>query len=207
MIKSICFEGGEGSGKGTVIEGLEAYLKSQGKTVIRTREPGGTKISEQIRNVLLDVNNTEMNGNTETLLFAAARAQLIGEFIRPLLEKYRDSDEEVYLILDRYVFTSAIYQGIVRGIGVDRVISVNEIATDLWYPDVTIFLDIDPERGLARIAANADREVNRLDKEALDFHQKVREGYLSLAPRFNFHVVNADQTPDKVLADVIKEAI
>ena len=205
MVKAICFEGGEGSGKGTVIDGLEAYLKASGKKVIRTREPGGTKISEQIRNVIVDVNNTEMNGNTETMLFAAARAQLMGEVIKPIIEKYHDSEEEVYLLLDRYVYSSIVYQGHVRGVDIDRVIGVNEVATDGWYPDMTIYLDIAPERGLARIAANSSRECNRLDKETLDFHHKVRNGYLSLAERFDFHVVNADQAPQDVLRDVIKE--
>jgi dTMP kinase len=202
-MKSIVFEGGEGSGKGTVVDGLEKYLKSNGATVIRTREPGGTKISEAIRGIIVDNNNTDMASETEALLFAASRAQLIRQVIAPTIEQYKN-DDNAYFLIDRYIYSNLVYQGIVRGLGIDNVLAINQMATGGWYPDVAIYLDIAPERGLARIAANPDRECNRLDREALEFHKKVRAGYLSLAERFNLTVIDADATPDVVLERVIQ---
>lgn len=202
---TICFEGGEGSGKGTVIGNLAKYLRNNGHSVLLTREPGGTNIGEQIRNVIVSEKNTEMCTMTEAYLFAAARAQLLNELVRPHLEA-QDVD---FIILDRYVYSSYVYQGMARDDGNYEVVKkINDIATDGWHPDITIYLDIDPARGLQRIADN-NREVNRLDKEKMSFHEKVHNGYLSLVDTYKdtditFLKVNADQTQEEVLADVIK---
>ena len=202
---TICFEGGEGSGKGTVIGNLAKYLRGNGHEVLLTREPGGTNIGEQIRNVIVSEKNTEMCTMTEAYLFAAARAQLLNELVRPHLEA-QDVD---FIILDRYVYSSYVYQGMARDDGNYEVVKkINDIATDGWHPDITIYLDIDPARGLQRIADN-NREVNRLDKEKMSFHEKVHNGYLSLVDAYKdtditFLKVNADQTQEEVLADVIK---
>lgn len=202
---TICFEGGEGSGKGTVIGNLAKYLRGNGHEVLLTREPGGTNIGEQIRNVIVSEKNTEMCTMTEAYLFAAARAQLLNELVRPHLEA-QDVD---FIILDRYVYSSYVYQGMARDDGNYEVVKkINDIATDGWHPDITIYLDIDPARGLQRIADN-NREVNRLDKEKMSFHEKVHNGYLSLVDTYKdtditFLKVNADQTQEEVLADVIK---
>lgn len=197
-MKTICFEGGEGSGKGTAIKALISHLESQGYKVIKTREPGGTPISESVREVIVDEKHTAMSGLTEALLFAACRTQLLKEVIRPAIER----DDADFMIIDRYVYSSYVYQGMARGVGYDKVRAINEIATDGWHPDVVIFLDIDPQKGLDRIAAN-NRETNRLDKESIAFHNKVRAGYLSIADEFGFKVINADQNPEDVVKDII----
>lgn len=198
LAKSICFEGGEGSGKGTVIKSLIERLTKMGYNVISTREPGGTRIGEQIREVILNKANTEMTGLTEAMLFASSRSQIVSEIVLPNL-----SNENTIIILDRYVYSAYVYQGIVRGVGYDTVRKINEIATLGWYPDLAIYLDLDPEVGLKRIASN-NRDTNRLDLENLDFHKSVREGYLKVSNDLkNFKVVNADNTPENVLNDVI----
>ena len=198
----ICIEGGDGSGKGTLIKLLIAYLQSLGKRVLSLREPGGSSISEQIRAVIMDEKNILMDATTEALLFAASRAQLLKEILFPAI----NSREYDYIILDRYVWSSFVYQGYARGENMDDVITVNQVATGGWYPDMSIFLDIDPEVAQSRIAANG-RETNRLDKESIAFHQKVREGYKLVADKFAdkavIHMVNADQTPQEILDEVI----
>ena len=202
---TICFEGGEGSGKGTAIGNLAKRLREQGKNVLLTREPGGTNIGEQIRNVIVSEKNTEMCTMTEAYLFAAARAQLLNELVRPHLAE-QDVD---FIILDRYVYSSYVYQGMAREDGdLETVKQINDIATGGWHPDITIYLDIEPARGLQRIADN-NREVNRLDKEKMSFHEKVHNGYLSLVDTYNgtdivFKKVNADQTQEAVLEDIVK---
>lgn len=202
---SICFEGGEGSGKGTAIGNLAKYLRESGKNVILTREPGGTNIGEQIRNVIVSEKNTEMCTMTEAYLFAAARAQLLNELVRPHLE----AEDVDFIILDRYVYSSYVYQGMARDDGdFETVKKINDIATGGWHPDITIYLDIEPARGLQRIADN-NRETNRLDKEKMSFHEKVHNGYLSLVKTYEgtdtiFKLVNADQTQEAVLEDIIK---
>ena len=201
---TLCFEGGEGSGKGTVIGNLAKYLRDKGHKVLLTREPGGTNIGEQIRNVIVSEKNTEMCTTTEAFLFAAARAQLLNEFVMPHLAA-QDVD---FIILDRYVYSSYVYQGMARDDGnYEMVKQLNDIATDGWHPDITIYLDIEPARGLQRIADN-NRETNRLDKEKMSFHEKVHNGYLSLVDAYDgtdicFKRVNADQKPEDVLSDVV----
>ena len=206
----ITFEGGEGSGKTTIIEKVCEYLESQGKNYILTREPGGTNISEQIREVILNRKNTEMDGLTEAYLYAASRAQHVREKIAPALK------EGKVVLCDRYLDSSIVYQGYVRGYGMDTIKEINReaITVDgrMYLPDLTIYFDLSPEIGLGRIAKNKNREVNRLDLEKMDFHQKVREGYLKQAEKNNdrFAIIDASKSIEEVAEDVltlIKEAL
>ena len=190
----ITFEGGEGSGKSTVLKIVAQRLESEGVRVLTTREPGGTPIAEQIRNVILDKGNTAMDPRTEALLYAASRRQHLVEKIWPAIS------EGKVVLCDRYLDSSLAYQGGARGLGMDEVLSVNLFATEGTYPDLTLLFDIPPEDGLARIAKNASREVNRLDLEKLSFHHDVRRYFLSLAERFpsRFVVIDASASIEEV---------
>lgn len=191
----ISIEGGEGSGKGTLID----FLKKLFPDFVFTREPGGCKIAEQIRNVIVDKENVGMTPITEAMLFAAARNQHLVDKVIPAL-----NDGKV-VVFDRYYDSSLVYQGIARGLGMDVVWEINKVAVGDCIPVLTIYLDIEPEKGLARIMEN-NRETNRLDLESMDFHNKIRNGYLELAKIFpdRIKVVNADQTPEAVLQDVVQ---
>ena len=167
----ITLEGPEGSGKSSAIEIVYKRLLEEGYEIIRTREPGGTPIAEQIRNVILNKENTNMDIRTEALLFAASRRQHLIEKVWPSLK------EGKLVFCDRYLDSSLSYQGHARGLGIEEVLSVNLFATENTFPDLTLLFDIEPEIGLARIAKNDSREVNRLDVEKLEFHKRVREGY------------------------------
>jgi dTMP kinase len=197
----ITFEGGEGSGKSTAIRKIVAELQKEGHQVVLTREPGGTPISEEIRNVILDKKNTEMDPRTEALLYAASRRQHIVQKILPALK------EGKIVISDRYLDSSLAYQGGARGLGIDAVLNMNLFATEGLEPDLTLLFDIQPEEGLARIAANSGREVNRLDVEKLSFHHKVRDAFLSLAKRFpkRYFIIDASKSPDEVYAAALAE--
>ena len=184
----ITIEGTEGSGKTTVAKELAKLLTSNGYEVVHTREPGGTPISESIRNVILDKNNTSMDGRTEALLYAAARRQHLVEKVKPAM------DEGRIVLCDRFVDSSIVYQGYARGIGMDEVREINQFAIEGFMPDLTIFFDIKPEIGLARIAANDSREVNRLDLEGLAFHELVYEGYKKQAKMNPERIVSVDAT-------------
>ena len=188
----ITFEGGEGSGKTTLIEGLVEYLESRNLKVIKTREPGGIKISEDIRNVILDVNNTKMDQITEALLYAASRRQHLVEKVIPYL------NEGYIVICDRFLDSSLAYQGHARGIGIDKVYNINLSATDGILPDLTLFIDVRPEVGLKRISSN-NREQNRLDLEKMSFHEKVYEGYKIILERFKDRVVSVNGEQSKRL--------
>lgn len=167
----IVFEGGEGTGKTTAIESIYDWIKEKGFNCIKTREPGGIKISEEIRQVILNKENTNMDGRTEALLYAAARRQHLIEKVIPALESG-------YIVLcDRFIDSSLAYQGYARGLGIDEVMSINKFAIGEYMPDLSIIFDLDPKIGLERISRNNEREVNRLDLEKLDFHERVREGY------------------------------
>ncbi len=194
----ITFEGGEGAGKSTAIKKVVEKLENEGYQIVLTREPGGTPISEEIRNIILDKKNTEMDERTEALLYAASRRQHIVEKIIPSLK------EGKIVLCDRFLDSSLAYQGHARGIGIDKVLEMNLFATEGLEPDLTFFFDLDPEKGLERIAANSSREVNRLDVEKLSFHKKVREGFLMLAKRFEhrFVVIDASKDKDSVFQDV-----
>ena len=198
MNRFITFEGGEGCGKSTVLKAIKERLESEGVSVVLTREPGGTPIAEQIRNVILDKGNTAMDGRTEALLYAASRRQHLVEKIWPALQEGKT------VLCDRYLDSSLAYQGGARGLGIDEVLSINLFATEGTYPDLTLLFDLEPEQGLARIAANQNREVNRLDLEKLDFHHQVRNNFLALAKRYpdRYVIIDASQP----LSDVIEDA-
>ena len=188
----ITLEGPEGSGKTTAVETAVKKLEEMGYQIVRTREPGGTPIAEQIRNVILDKANTAMDPRTEALLYAASRRQHLAEKVWPAIK------EGKIVICDRFLDSSLAYQGVARGLGVDEVLNINLFATENTWPDLTLLFDLDPEVGLARINSNPDREVNRLDVEKLDFHKKVRNAFLDLAKRFpdRFVVIDASQPRD-----------
>lgn len=165
-------------------------MSGLGYSVITSREPGGIEIAEQIRSIILDTNNTKMEARTEALLYAAARRQHLVEKIIPSLEQGK------VFICDRFIDSSLVYQGHARGLGIDEVLRINQFAIDRLYPDLTLFLDVIPEEGLRRIHSRKGREINRLDLESLDFHRKVREGYLIVAERFADRIVSIDANRD-----------
>ena len=140
--------------------------------MLTTREPGGVLIGEKIREVILDPNHTQMDAKTELLLYIASRRQHLVEKVLPALEAGK------LVIMDRFIDSSLAYQGFGRGLDIEAIDWLNHFATDGLKPDLTLYFDIEVEEGLARIAANSDREVNRLDLEGLDLHKKVRQGYL-----------------------------
>jgi len=178
----ITFEGPDGAGKTTIINMIAKELDQ----ALLTREPGGIEIAEQIRKVILDKENTAMDPRTEALLYAAARRQHLIEKVKPALQ-----DGKVVLC-DRFVDSSLAYQGYARGLGMDEVYAINQFAIEELSPALTIYFDIEPELGMKRINRNKGREVNRLDLENLDFHHKVREGYLLLLKRFPDRMVRID---------------
>lgn len=186
----ITIEGPDGSGKTTILQMLAENLVNEGYEVVATREPGGIEIAEQIRKVILDPENTAMDPRTEALLYAAARRQHLAEKVKPALE------EGKIVLCDRFVDSSLAYQGYARGLGIDEVYSINEFAIENMMPEMTLYFDIAPEIGLERINKNKGREVNRLDLEKLEFHQKVREGYTILADRFSDRIVKVDASKD-----------
>lgn len=192
----VTLEGGEGSGKSTQLKLLEDYLDKGGYDVIYTREPGGTPISEEIRKILLGGKNVEMSDETEALLFAAARAQHIKEKILPAIVEGKT------VVCDRYVHSSLVYQGYARGLG-EFVEKVNSYALENCMPDVTIFLDITPERAFAR-KGGADAD-DRLEQSGIDFHRRVYDGYVRMAEKFPDHFVrvNADRGIDEVFAEIL----
>lgn len=193
----ISLEGGEGAGKSTVMEAMKLWFEEAGIPFLSTREPGGVCISEKIREIILNKEHLSMDPRTEALLFAAARRQHLIEKVLPALE------ENKVVIFDRYVDSSLVYQGYVRGMGMDEILNLNQFAIEGLFPDLTLYFDLSPEIGLSRINASSEREVNRLDLEALDFHQKVREGYLKLNERFDrFHLINGEQSLENVIEDV-----
>jgi len=198
----VTFEGGEGSGKSTAIKTVSKALSEQGVDYILTREPGGTPISEEIRNVILNKKNTAMDPRTEALLYAASRRQHVVEKILPAMAKGQ------LVLCDRYLDSSLAYQGGARGLGIDNVLNVNMYATEGLMPNLTILFDIDPELGLKRINSNAGREVNRLDLERLEFHKTVRKGFQELVSRFpeRFLVIDASKSQEEV-ARIALEAI
>ena len=190
----ITLEGPEGSGKTTAVEAAVKELEARGYQIIRTREPGGTPIAEQIRNVILDKENTKMDPRTEALLYAASRRQHLVEKVWPVLK------EGKIVICDRYLDSSLAYQGGARGLGIDNILNVNMFATENTFPDLTLLFDITPEEGLKRIAANASREVNRLDLEKLEFHHKVRNTFLELAKKYpeRYVIIDASKSREEV---------
>ncbi|MCQ2776164.1 MAG: dTMP kinase [Bacilli bacterium] len=196
----ITLEGPEGSGKTTAVKGAVEALEKLGYQIVQTREPGGTPIAEQIRNVILDKGNTAMDPRTEALLYAASRRQHLVEKVWPAIK------EGKIVICDRYLDSSLAYQGGARNLGVDNVLNVNLFATENTYPDLTLLFDIDPQIGLERIAKNANREVNRLDLEKIEFHNKVRQTFLDLAKRYpeRYVIIDASKSQEEVKDATLK---
>lgn len=182
----ITMEGPDGSGKSTQIALLKEYLEKEGYDVLITREPGGTVISEAIREIILNKDYTEMFPVTEMLLYASARAQLISEVVGPAL----DSGKAV--ISDRFVDSSLVYQGMARGLGVGNVYEVNCQAIGKYMPDVTFLLDLPADVGIAR--KKDQKELDRMESESLEFHKAVAQGYRSLAERFPERIEKIDAT-------------
>ena len=190
----ITLEGPEGSGKTSAAKLIVSELEKRGYQVLFTREPGGTPIAEQIRNVILDKANTRLDARAEALLYAASRRQHLVEKVLPALK------EGKIVICDRYIDSSLAYQGGARGLGIEEVLNINLFATENKFPDLTLLFDIDPVLGLERIARNKNREVNRLDLEKLDFHNKVRETFLLLSKTYasRYIVIDASQNMEMV---------
>lgn len=196
----ITLEGPEGSGKTTAVNYAVKKLEEMGYQIVRTREPGGTPIAEQIRNVILDKNNTAMDPRAEALLYAASRRQHLVEKVWPAVK------EGKIVICDRYLDSSLAYQGGARGLGVENILNINMFATEGTFPDLTLLFDLDVKVGLARISANANREVNRLDLEKIEFHEKVRKTFLELAERYpeRFVIIDASKSQDEVAENTLK---
>ena len=198
----ITFEGPEGAGKTTVIATLHERLEAAGKQVVLTREPGGIRIAEQIRSIILDNDNTEMDAKTEALLYAAARRQHLIEKVIPAL------NAGAIVLCDRFIDSSLAYQGHARGLGIDEVLLINQFAIENTMPDLTIFFDINPEEGLARIMNNSSREKNRLDKESIAFHEGVYQGYKELLLRYPERIVVTNaRLPEAAVTDNVWKII
>ncbi|WP_220740978.1 dTMP kinase [Leuconostoc miyukkimchii] len=194
----ITFEGPEGAGKTSVLKALISELKPiLGDDLITTREPGGNPISEAIRAILQPEDDNGMDERTEALLYTAARRQHLVEIVLPALKAGK------VVISDRYVDSSLAYQGGGRGLGIDNIWQINQFAIDGLLPDLTIYFDVPPELGLSRVKANRQGKIDRLDKEDLAFHQKVRETYLELQHQSSDRIktIDATQPLDKVVDD------
>ena len=197
----ITFEGPEGAGKSTQITMLTAYLQSHGHHVYSTREPGGTSIGDQIRTVLHDVGNTEMDAVAEILLYSASRAQLVAQVIKPLLAK------GTMVLCDRYADSTFAYQGYGRGLDMSMLQAITKFATQSLVPDLTVYLDLQVKDGLHRkqVANDAgEGELNRMDQQTLDFYHRVRDGYLALAAQDSkrWLIIDAAQDIQKVQQDI-----
>ena len=193
----ISFEGGEGSGKSSVLNVVKDKLIADGYKVVITREPGGVNVSEQIRNVILDVNNA-MSKETEALLYAASRVEHLYSKVIPLLN-------DGYIVLsDRYLDSSLAYQGYARGIGIEKVLEINMFARE-FLPKVTYFFDVRPEVGLARIQGR--EKIDRLDLETMDFHQKVYEGYKEVCKLYPDRVkpIDGERTIEEIVEDIYND--
>ena len=193
----ITFEGPDGSGKTMQVRPTFDFIQSLGYTAFSAREPGGTSIGDQVREILMNMGNTSMKPRTETLLFCAARAQLVEQVLRPHLEK----DEVV--LLDRYADSTLAYQGYGHGNDLDLIRSLLAFATGGLKPDLTLLLDIDAEAGLKR-RQDGGGEWNRLDAYQLAYHRRVRQGYLQMAegePQ-RWRILDASQPPDMVQSSI-----
>lgn len=191
----ITFEGGEGTGKTTIINYISKYLESKGYNVVSTREPGGIDIAEQIRSIILDIKNTKMDYRTEALLYAASRTQHLAEKVIPALK------ENKIVLCDRYLDSSLVYQGIARGLGIENVLKVNMFALE-YMPNITFFIDVKPEICFKRLKDN-NREMDRLDLEKMDFHNMVYEGYKQIAKMYPERIVSIDG--DRLIEDIIED--
>ena len=190
----IAFEGVDGAGKSTQVRLLAEHLEGQGREVLLCREPGGTKLGEELRRILL-VTGGEMDPEVEVLLFMAARAQLCNKVIRPALEAGK------VVISDRFLWSSVVYQGIVGGLGVEEVLSIGRVATRGLLPALTVLVDLDPEDSHSGLD-----EDDRMESRGLDFQRRVREGFLSLAEEFsdNFALIDGGGSVEQVHGRVIE---
>ena len=195
----ITFEGIEGTGKTTQIARLKEYFEAQGREVLLTREPGGSRVGRELRQMLLHVDNADLTPITELFLYLADRAQHVAQVIRPQLEAGR------IVLCDRFADSTIVYQGFGRGLDTAILRQLNEVAVDGVWPDLTIVLDIDPEVGLKRATLrNLDegkaKEEGRFEAEHISFHRRIREGYLTWAAlnRDRVKVADASATPDEV---------
>ena len=198
-------EGIEGAGKSTFLGLLENELAKRGVNFLRTREPGGCALGQQIRPLLLDVSQ-KVSDRAELFLFLADRAQHVADTIRPALERGQ------WVICDRYADSTIAYQGYGRGMDPEELQSLNDYATDGLWPDITFLLDLPVEEGLGRALARNGREgtsqsEGRFEAEALAFHQRIREGFHLRAQRWpeRFRVLDATQTPDAIVAQTMQE--
>ncbi len=194
----ISFEGNDGSGKSTAVRGVYDELVKRGYDVVVTREPGGSKIAEKIRSLILDNDNVGMDERTESLLYAASRREHVVKVIKPALEQKK------IVLCDRYVDSSLAYQGYARGIGIDEVYEMNMYATEGLLPDLTVFVVADPEVGFQRIRRN-QRELDRLEHEDIKFHKDVYLGYIKTCEKFPERIkkINGEQ----LLEDAVSEAV
>ena len=195
----ITLEGNDGSGKSSVIEAIRKTLEEKGYPVVYTREPGGSKIAENIRKVILDVENTGMDPKTEALLYAASRREHIEKTIRPALQAGQ------IVLCDRFIDSSLAYQGYARGLGIDEVYNMNLYATEGLLPDLSILVCVKPEIGIARITQNHRGELDRLESEKMEFHQKVYQGYLAVQEKFSnrIQMIDGEKTKEEVRLDAL----
>ena len=194
----LVFDGSNGAGKTTVIKGVEKYLTLKGFDVLLTREPGGTPIGEKIREVILDPSTPEMCYMTELMLFGAGRAQHVQEKIVPALAQGK------IVISDRFDAATFSFQHFARGIALETITKINDLALAGFTPDLNIILDLDPNEGLKRVISRGEG-LDRLEDEKSDFLAKARNGYLKQAEQFpdKFEIINAAQSKEDVLSDVI----
>lgn len=195
----ISLEGPDGAGKSSVLEALIPILEAKGQAFVTTREPGGVAVAEKIRDVVLDPKHTEIDEKTELLLYIASRRQHLVERILPAL------DRGEMVLVDRFIDSSVAYQGFGRGLKVADIDWLNDFATDGLNPDLTLYFDIEAEEGLARIAKSKERGADRLDRESVEWHRRVREGYLSILEKEPNRVrkIDASQPLEKVVADTL----
>ncbi|MEK6264607.1 MAG: dTMP kinase [Clostridium sp.] len=194
--KLIALEGPDGSGKTTQIELLEKHLVQLGYEVVRTREPGGTDISEKIREIILDNDNSKMSYMCEALLYAASRAQLVNQIIKPALKLGK------IVICDRFVYSSMVYQGIGRGLGMETVKGINEAALGGLEADLIFMITIPYEEGLKR--KKKQRTLDRLENGGNEFHKKVFEGYLDICKKYDkIEVIDGNRDAKEVQKDLI----
>lgn len=194
--KFICLEGPDGCGKSTIMRKIKAYFREENIAHIQVREPGGTDIGEEIRSIILDNKNTEMAAETESLLYAASRSQLINEKVKPSLK------EGINVLSERFVLSSLAYQGIGRGLGLEEVKSINDFGTGGLMPDLTLFFYVDPELTLRR---KTSKGGDRLEEEGSDFHKKVYDGYMELIDLYpdNIRVIDASKSIEEVFRESI----
>jgi dTMP kinase len=194
----IVLEGPDGAGKSTVAEMIAGYLKEKGQEIVFSREPGGTPISEKIRDIILDPDNIEMVPEAEALLYAASRAQHVSQKIRPVINSGKS------LICERFYHSSLVYQGIGRELGIDKVMEINKFAIGDTYPDLVLFLDINPKVALNR--KKSIDEGDRLEQEHISFHENVYEGYKKLIERSpEIKVVDASLSKSEVFDSIRNE--